>query len=189
MSNGGANLLLSADGKGEIVPAKTLSDFNPANYGKSVQAPYNLQSYFTQELTLNLEGGLGFYNGSFGPVWLINGQVFPNTPAIMVQEGDLIKITFINRTVQDHPMHPHGHKMLVLSRNGQPVSGSPWWSDTLNVGPGEIIVVALKADNPGLWMFHCHNLEHASSGMMTHLMYENVTTPFEIGPATRNDPE
>jgi FtsP/CotA-like multicopper oxidase with cupredoxin domain len=57
------------------------------------------------------------------------------------------------------------------------------------VAPGDIIVVALKADNPGLWMDHCHNLEHASSGMVMHLMYQNVTSPFEVGPATRNNPE
>ena len=86
-------------------------------------------------------------------------------------------------------MHPHGHKMLVLSRNGQAVSGSPWWTDTLNVAPGEIITVALKADNPGLWMDHCHNLEHAASGMVMHLMYNNVMTPYQVGPASGNDPE
>ncbi len=86
-------------------------------------------------------------------------------------------------------MHPHGHKMLVLSRNGRPVSGSPWWTDSLNVAPGEAYDVAVKADNPGLWMDHCHNLLHAAVGFVMHLGYENVTTPFEAGIATRNQPE
>jgi FtsP/CotA-like multicopper oxidase with cupredoxin domain len=111
----------------------------------------------------------------------INGDVFPNTPMFMVSEGDLVKTTIINRVQVDHPMHLHCHHMLVLSRNGEPVTGSPWWSDTLDVAPGEIYEVAFLADNPGVWMDHCHNLQHATAGMTMHLMYEGVTTPFQVG--------
>ncbi|MBC1370844.1 multicopper oxidase domain-containing protein [Listeria booriae] len=75
-------------------------------------------------------------------------------------------------------MHLHGHKMLVLTRNGKATTGSPWWTDTLNVAPGETYEVAFKADNPGIWMDHCHNLDHAMNGMMMHLQYDNVYTPF-----------
>ena len=82
----------------------------------------------------------------------------------MVREGDLVKMTFANRSFMDHPMHLHGHHVLVLSRNGEPVSGSPWWADTLNVAPGETYEVAFRADNPGLWMDHCHNLAHGRPG-------------------------
>ncbi|MBX6357218.1 MAG: multicopper oxidase domain-containing protein, partial [Micromonosporaceae bacterium] len=38
--------------------------------------------------------------------------------------------------------------------------------------------VAFRADNPGLWMNHCHNLRHAAAGMALHLEYEEVSTPF-----------
>ncbi|MBC2364810.1 multicopper oxidase domain-containing protein [Listeria booriae] len=38
--------------------------------------------------------------------------------------------------------------------------------------------MAFKADNPGIWMDHCHNLDHATNGMMMHLQYDNVYTPF-----------
>lgn len=64
----------------------------------------------------------------------------------------------------------NGNAMLVLSRNGKPVTGSPWWTDTLNVTPGETYEVAFRADNPGLWMDHCHNLDHAALGMTMHLL-------------------
>jgi FtsP/CotA-like multicopper oxidase with cupredoxin domain len=189
----GPGLLLSQDGKGEISPAKTsnqkLTEFNPASYGQPAPTPFGPTSHFDREYTLVLESGLTIYDGRFGPVWLINGEAFPNTPSIMVQEGDLVKITFVNRTVQDHPMHPHGHKMLVLKRNGQAVTGSPWWTDTVNVAPGEVLEVALKADNPGLWIDHCHDLDHAAAGMIMHLMYQGITTPFEAGRATNNHPE
>ncbi len=189
LNSGSADLLLSADGKGDMSPLVAGSDFNPAIYGQPTGETLNLQSHFDQEYTFNLGTGLGFYNGSFSSLWLINDQAFPNTPAINVKKGDLIKITFVNRSPADHPMHPHGHKMLVLSRDGQAVKGSPWWTDTLNIGPGEIITVALKADNPGLWMDHCHNLDHAASGMVMHLMYNNVMTPFLVGPTSGNKPE
>ena len=43
------------------------------------------------------------------------------------------------------------------------------------------------ADNPGIWMDHCHNLPHASEGLMTHLMDAGATTGFKLG--TVNDPE
>ena len=113
----------------------------------------------------------------------------PNVPPLVVREGQLIKLTFVNRWVEPHPIHPHGHRMLVLSRNGRPATGSLWLPDTLNVGPGETYEVAIKANNPGVWMNHCHNLAHAMWGMVLHLMYDNVMSPYVAGTATRNHPE
>jgi FtsP/CotA-like multicopper oxidase with cupredoxin domain len=107
----------------------------------------------------------------------------------MVHEGNLVKTTFINRGHLDHPMHLHGHHALVLSHNGKPTTGSPWWVDTLSVKPGDIYEVAFRADNPGMWMDHCHNLQHAAQGMILHLAYDHVTTPFEVGHSTVNHPE
>ncbi len=107
----------------------------------------------------------------------------------MVREDDLVKVTIVNRGSVDHPMHLHGHHMLVLSRNNETVSGSLWWSDTLDVAPGETYEVAFRADSPGIWMDHCHNLQHAVVGMTMHLAYEGVTTPYAIGKATHNHPE
>ena len=49
--------------------------------------------------------------------------------------------------------------------------------------------IAFVADNPGIWMDHCHNLKHARQGMVTHLMYEGVTTPYKLGSDSGNDPE
>lgn len=86
-------------------------------------------------------------------------------------------------------MHLHGHHVLVVSRDGQPSTGSPWWTDSLDVDPGESYDVAFLADNPGIWMDHCHNLPHAVDGLMTHLNYEGVTTPFLVGRDSGNVPE
>ncbi|MCZ8516807.1 multicopper oxidase family protein [Paenibacillus filicis] len=183
-------LLMSPDGKGNL-PSFDLSKtavFEPSQYGGTAPTPFDASSRFDKQFTMILDNKLGFYNGRFGGLFTINGKVFPNTPMYMVREGDLVKITMINRSVVDHPMHLHGHRMLVLSRNGKPVTGT-WWSDTLDVRPGEVYEVAFRADNPGLWMDHCHNLSHASGGMTMHLMYEGVTSPYSIGSQTVNRPE
>ena len=74
-------------------------------------------------------------------------------------------------------MHLHGHHAVVLARDGVPATGSPWWVDSLNAEDGHTYDIAFVADNPGLWMDHCHNLAHPAEGLMAHLMYSGVTTP------------
>jgi FtsP/CotA-like multicopper oxidase with cupredoxin domain len=132
---------------------------------------------------------LGFLDGKPGFWWSINGHLFPDVPIFMVEEGDVVRMTVENNSGGVHPMHLHGHHALVLSRNGKPSTGSPWWTDSLDVEDGETYVLAFVADNPGIWMDHCHNLPHASEGLMTHLMYAGVTTPYQVGGDHHNNPE
>jgi FtsP/CotA-like multicopper oxidase with cupredoxin domain len=61
--------------------------------------------------------------------------------------------------------------------------------DSLDVGDGETYEIAFLADNPGIWMDHCHNLPHAAEGLMTHLAYQGVTTAYLIGGSADNAPE
>jgi FtsP/CotA-like multicopper oxidase with cupredoxin domain len=187
--DGNLGLLLSSDSKGNVPTLASGPEFDPASYGRPEPTPFDASSDFDREFEVVLDNRFGFYDGLFYMLWTINGEVFPDTPVQMVREGDLVKTTFVNRSFMDHPMHLHGHHVLVLSRNGEPVNGSPWWADTLNVAPGESYEVAFRADNPGIWMDHCHNLDHAAQGMTMHLGYEGVTTPFETGSATGNRPE
>ena len=78
---------------------------------------------------------LGFENGRPGFHWAMNGRFYPHVPMFIVADGDLVKLTIVNDTNAVHPMHLHGHHVLVLSRNGVPDRGSPWWADTLKVDP------------------------------------------------------
>lgn len=188
-----ASLLMSPDGKDMNIEdnvAKSRLVFDPLTYGSpDAKAVATLRNKYDREFQLILDKRLGLFNGKFTYSFTINGKLFPDTPMLMVQEGDVVKTTFVNHSSADHPMHLHGHHMLVLSRNGQPSTGSPWWVDTLNVGAGEVYEVAFVADNPGLWMDHCHNLQHATAGMTLHLMYEGITTPYFVGSGTSNHPE
>ncbi|WP_350278229.1 multicopper oxidase family protein [Kribbella sp. HUAS MG21] len=131
----------------------------------------------------------GFLDGVPGLWWTINGHKFPDVPMFMVAEGDVVRMKISNTSGQAHPMHLHGHHAVVLSRNGVAATGSPWWTDTLEVGNDETYEIAFVADNPGLWMDHCHNLPHASEGLMTHLMYEGINTPYRVGGDKHNEPE
>ncbi|GLX70020.1 multicopper oxidase family protein [Paenibacillus glycanilyticus] len=187
---GKLGIVMSPDGNGELPKhAPNLPVFDPTHYGTPTSTPFDANSHFDREFTMVLDNQLGFFNGKLALNYTINGEVFPNTPMFMVREGELVKTTIVNRGAVDHPMHLHGHHMLVLSRNGEPVTGSPWWTDTLDTAPGEVYEVAFVADNPGLWMDHCHNLAHAASGMTMHLMYEGITSPYTVGTATSNHPE
>jgi FtsP/CotA-like multicopper oxidase with cupredoxin domain len=67
--------------------------------------------------------------------------------------------------------------------------GSPIHLDSVLVGPRESYDVAFKADNPGIWMVHCHVLLHAGMGMMTTVNYAGISTPFEMGTRSGNMPE
>jgi FtsP/CotA-like multicopper oxidase with cupredoxin domain len=131
----------------------------------------------------------GLLNGRPGMYWTINGRMFPDVPMYVVSEGDVVRMTITNSRADNHPMHLHGHHAVVLARNGEPATGSPWWTDSLEVGRGEIYEIAFVADNPGIWMDHCHDLAHAAAGLVAHLAYAEVYTPYRIGGDAGNEPE
>ena len=69
-----------------------------------------------------------------------------------------------------HPFHVHGVQFEVLSRNGQPVDPSEkGLKDTIQVNPGEHVRIRLHFTKPGVFMVHCHILEHEENGMMLQL--------------------
>jgi FtsP/CotA-like multicopper oxidase with cupredoxin domain len=95
----------------------------------------------------------------------------------------------VNTTSEYHPMHLHGHVMSVIAIDGQPAQGSPIHLDTVLIGPHQTVDVAFVANNPGVWMFHCHVLLHADMGMTTSINYVGYSTPFEMGTRSGNMPE
>ena len=131
----------------------------------------------------------GLIDGRPGNFWTINGRMFPDVPMFHVSEGDVVVMRIVNDSGDVHPMHLHGHHVVVLSRDGVAASGSPWWVDSLDVHPGESYEIAFVADNPGIWSDHCHTLPHAVDGLVAHVMYDGVTTRFTINGDARNQPE
>lgn len=83
--------------------------------------------------------------------------------------GDTEIWEIVNTTDYQHPFHLHGFSFQVLEQ-----SGVAWpvleWKDTVNVMPQSSVKMVVDYDDrPGLWMFHCHILDHAKLGMMAVL--------------------
>jgi FtsP/CotA-like multicopper oxidase with cupredoxin domain len=97
--------------------------------------------------------------------WLMGGQSFPEADSIHLARGESIRFVMRNRTMMAHPMHIHGHFLRdVTDGPDGPLK------DTIVIPPQRTARFDLLADNPGEWMFHCHNLYHQSAGMMRMVM-------------------
>jgi FtsP/CotA-like multicopper oxidase with cupredoxin domain len=83
--------------------------------------------------------------------------------------GDVAKIRIHNRRRSFHPMqhpiHLHGQRFLVLTRDGV-ANENLAWKDTVVIPVGSTFDILLEASNPGRWMAHCHIAEHLDAGMM-----------------------
>ncbi|ACK63997.1 TPA: multicopper oxidase family protein [Bacillus cereus] len=155
-------------------------------YGTKKLGSFPLNQEYTATYNMDLNTQM---NGN-EMVYTINGKVFPDIDPIQVKKGDLVKVKLVNRSkMDDHPMHLHGHFFQVLSKDGKPIEGSPIVKDTLNLRPGEEYEVAFVADNPGEWMFHCHDLHHASAGMVTEVNYTDYESSYVPNPNIPNKPE
>ncbi len=94
-------------------------------------------------------------------VW---GMAGPDAGKLVMRQGERIRITMANTTTMWHPMHTHGHTFAVPDYGGLR-------RDTVNVLPGTELAIEFDADNPGEWMFHCHNAYHFEAGMTANLRY------------------
>ncbi len=102
-----------------------------------------------------------------GKVWALNGVVADGMamePLLTLGRGRSHVLVLKNETAWPHPMHLHGHAFRVIARNGRTVPYSPW-TDTVMLERDDTVELALVADNPGDWLFHCHILEHHEAGM------------------------
>ncbi|MFG2559852.1 multicopper oxidase family protein [Streptomyces sp. NPDC048496] len=91
-----------------------------------------------------------------------------------VKAGERVRLEFYNITEMWHPIHLHGHTFSLAGRAGpRSVLGRAPGArkDTAIVLPHRSVAVELDADNPGLWMLHCHNVYHSNMNMMTVLGY------------------
>ncbi|MFI8575936.1 multicopper oxidase family protein [Rossellomorea aquimaris] len=138
------------------------------------------------DVTYDMDLNMGMSMGE-GMSFQINDKTFPDTPPIKVKEGDIVKVTLRNKGRMNHPMHLHGHRFQVNSKNGEKLD-DPIVKDLIHVKPGEEYVIYFKADNLGEWLFHCHDNNHAARGMVTIVDYEEVYSPFGLGGQEENQP-
>ncbi|MFJ9011617.1 multicopper oxidase family protein [Streptomyces canus] len=111
---------------------------------------------------IELTGGMMHYN------WAINGKRFdmndPTANPVLVEQGERVRLDFVNKTDMWHPMHLHGHTYQLGTAGPR--------KDTTIVLPKKTVSVHFDADNPGQWMLHCHNAYHGEAGMMALVAYQ-----------------
>lgn len=105
-----------------------------------------------------------------------NGRSAPSIPALTVNQGDRVRIRLINMSMDNHPIHTHGHTWWTVGTEGGPIPATAQWpGNTVDVPPGASRDVEFVAWNPGLWFFHCHKVHHVMNahaevplGIMPH---------------------
>lgn len=110
-------------------------------------------------------------NGRPPSFWQINGQAWDITdktcadrPIARLALGKSYIFELKNMSQYQHPIHLHGMTFKVLGSSHRKVV--PYFTDTYLLGRNERAQVALVADNPGVWMFHCHVVDHMETGLM-----------------------
>lgn len=123
----------------------------------------------------------------------INGKAYPAVEPWTVKQGDLVRVRIVNISNLVHPMHLHGQDFKVLAKDGEPLR-EQWIGNTLSVAPGETYDIVFLANNPGIWVFHCHELHHTENagvepgGMVQVIQYEGVVPAGAPAPAAAPTP-
>jgi len=103
-----------------------------------------------REIELHLNGNMRRY------MWSINGVKFADAEPLMMKLGERLRITLVNDTMMNHPMHLHG----VWSDLETGDDGFIPRKHTVIVQPGSKISYRVTADAPGAWAYHCHLIYH-----------------------------
>ncbi len=106
----------------------------------------------------------------------LNGKSFPGTEPTTLRVGQVLEVNYLNEGLMAHPMHLHQPIGWIIAKDGVPLD-QPLPGDTILVSPGERYTVVYKAEEPGVWAWHCHILNHAEGptgmfGMVTALIVE-----------------
>jgi FtsP/CotA-like multicopper oxidase with cupredoxin domain len=113
----------------------------------------------------------------------VNGVPFWKAKPYLATLGEKQIWTVKNESKFAHPFHLHGFFFLPLDEKLQPIRPMAW-KDTLNVPiDGTVRFLVIFDERPGMWMFHCHILDHAEGGLMGHV---HVAPGPSTDPVTRN---
>ena len=119
---------------------------------------------------------------------LLNGRSFEMTGVANEERIPIrtpVHWTFANPPMgmmaMPHPMHIHGVQFRIVERRGG-AAGRDLAAGIVDAGlrdvflvmPGEEVRVAFAAADPGLFLYHCHNLEHEDGGMMRNVLFVNA---------------
>lgn len=107
--------------------------------------------------------GEGEMPGDISDYFSVNAKSFPLTQPVRVKQGDVVRLRLYGAGGETHAIHPHGHDMLVTHKDGYALP-SPYFADTILIGPGERYDAILKMNNPGLFVMHDHVDKQVTAG-------------------------
>jgi CopA family copper-resistance protein len=107
----------------------------------------------SREIELHLTGNMSRY------MWSIDGIKYADAQPIRLKYGERVRITFINDTMMNHPMHLHG--LWSELETGDPAYMPR--KHTVIVQPGSKISYQVTADALGNWAYHCHLMYHMAA--------------------------
>jgi FtsP/CotA-like multicopper oxidase with cupredoxin domain len=123
-----------------------------------------------REIELHLTGNMERF------MWGINGVEFSDADPIRVGHDERVRLTMVNDTMMNHPMHLHGQFMELENGHGERAP----LIDTITVKPAERVSLLIDGHEKGPWFFHCHILYHMDGGM---------ARVFYVEPAPESDEE
>jgi CopA family copper-resistance protein len=130
------------------------------------------------DVKLVLDGDMERY------IWVINGKAMFEDYSIPVQQNKVVRFTYVNNSMMNHPFHLHGHFFRVVNDNGEK---SPL-KHTVDVPPFGQRTIEFYTNEPGEWMLHCHNLYHMQTGMARTVKYMSFVPREDIQKLQKNDP-
>ncbi len=109
-----------------------------------------------REIVLHLTSNMERY------MWSFDGKKFSHvTDSIKLYQGERVRMTLINNTMMQHPIHLHGMFFDLVNGGGRHRPRK----HTVIVKPGEKLSYDISADHVGDWAFHCHLFFHMMAGM------------------------
>ncbi len=123
-----------------------------------------------REIEMHLTGNMERF------MWGINGVEFSDADPIRIEHNERVRLTMVNDTMMNHPMHLHGQFMELENGHGERAP----LIDTITVKPAERVSLLIDGHEKGPWFFHCHILYHMDAGM---------ARIFYVEPAPESDEE
>ena len=122
---------------------------------RSLSLPYDERPP-TREIELHLTGNMERY------MWSFDGKEYSKSPdPIEIGLDERVRLTLVNDTMMEHPIHLHGMWMLLENGTDEFLPRK----HTVNVKPAERLSVVVAPDTLGPWAMHCHILYHMDMGM------------------------
>ena len=164
---------VKADGTPKAVDREFVAIFYTADENQSWYLTENISKYISDPKNLEKNAQFAFrdidgerVNMSFAGSNLretINGYIFGNAPGFAMKQGEKVR-WYMAAMGSLHTAHWHANTVMLDERS----------TDVVPLMPAEMHTVDMVAENPGMWMFHCHIEPHLASGMYTHYMVEPV---------------